>query len=286
MSESTLSELPTPKGRDLTWLGLMALAILVVASICLVHLADETKPADWNSDQLTYLPSGKILKPMAMDLDEAVADGLWIRAMMYFSDAYLAGKGYGWLGHMLDVITILNPRMHNAYDFGGVVLTKDKQQLPGTLRLLDRGIGEFPKEWQLRLYAAMAQLALDSNYIKAAEYLKPITLDEKVPDHIRTMAASWLNKGQGKNVALAFLVDRYIHSQNPITREIFVDKMLKLYPGPPEKYEARKETVTRILHEITLEPMATMMGLGVMDEYLSDHLSPNGRKMLDLLYQD
>jgi hypothetical protein len=187
---------------------------------------------------------------------------------------------------MLDVVTILNPRMHNAYDFGGVVLTKDKQQLPGALRLLDRGIGEFPKEWQLRLYAAMAQLALDSNYVKAAEYLKPITLDENVPDHIRTMAASWLNKGQGKNVAMAFLVDRYVQSQNPITREIFMDKILKLYPGPPEKYAARKDVVTRILQEIALEPMATMMGLGVMDEYLSDHLTPNGQKMLDLLFKD
>ena len=120
MSDSSSTSVPVPKARDLTWLGLIALVILVTASIGLVHLADDTKPADWNTDQLTYLPSGKILKPMAMDLDEAVADGLWIRAMIYFSDSYLAGKGYGWLGHMLDIVTILNPRMHNAYEFGGV----------------------------------------------------------------------------------------------------------------------------------------------------------------------
>ena len=270
--------------RDFTWLGIAALAVLLGVSILLINKADATKTRDWNEDQLTYLPSGKMLKPMLMDLDEAVADLLWIKAMMYFADAYMSGKGYGWLGHMLDIVTTLNPRMHYAYEFAGVVLTKEKQQLPKTMRLLERGVQEFPKDWRIRLYASMAQIALDSNYTKAAEFLKPISLDKDVPDHIRTLCASLLNKGGGRRVALAFLVDRYRHSNNTINREIFLDKIIKLYADSPDPDPRRKETVARILHEVSLEPMIELMALGLIHEFLTGEMSPQSQALINRLY--
>jgi hypothetical protein len=275
-----------PRGApDRTWMGIIVLALLFAASAWLIRKADDTKPKDWAESRLTYLPSGKMLKPMVMDLDEAVADLLWIQAMLYFADAYMTGKSYQWLGHILDVVTLLNPRLHAAYEFGGVVLTKEKKTLPKTLKLLDRGISEFPDDWRLRLFAATARLTMDSNFTVAAEYLKPITLNKDVPDHIRTLCATLLNKGGGRRVALAFLVDRYLRSDNTINREIFIDKILKLYPGPPEKDKERKDAVTRILKEVSYEPVIEMMGLGIIHEYLSDSLSPASRKLMDALYK-
>lgn len=288
MSDNSKSEIPAAaisRSPDLTWLGLLALAALLAASVFLINKADDAKPADWNESRLTYLPSGKILKPMAMDLDEAFADVLWIDGMIYFADAYLEQKSYRWMGHILDVVTILNPRFLQAYEFGGVVLTKQKSEIPKTLRLLDRGIAEFPTDWKLRLYAAMAQLTLDSNFVQAAEYLKPITLQEEVPPHIRTLCATLLNKGGGRRVALAFLVDRYIRSENTINKEIFVDKILKLYPGDPADAVKRRETVEKVLDEVTLEPRAVLMGLGVIHEYLTGDMSPQTKKLMELLYR-
>jgi len=270
--------------KDLTWIGILCVFLLLGAAIWCLEKADATKPPDWNEDQLTYLPSGKFLKPLTMDLDEAVADILWIQAMIYFADAYMQGKGYGWLGHMLDIVTILNPHMRQAYEFGGVVLTKDKSQLPKTMPLLERGVGEFPKDWRLRVYAAMAQLALDSNYTKAAEFLEPVTLDKDVPDHIRTLCATLLSKGGGRRVALAFLVNSYVRSDNTINREIFLDKILKMYPGPPESLERRKDAVSRVLKEAALEPMIEVVALGVIHEYLSDDMSPQTRDLMRRLY--
>ncbi len=265
-------------------MGLLALAALLTASILLINRADDAKPGDWNESQLTYLPSGKILKPMAMDLDEAFADVLWIDGMMYFADAYLEKKSYRWMGHILDVVTILNPRFRQAYEFGGVVLTKQKSEIPKTLLLLDRGIGEFPKDWRLRLYAAMAQLTLDSNFVRAAEYLEPIAVQEDVPNHIRTLCATLLNKGGGRRVALAFLVDSYIRSENTISKEIFVDKILKLYPGVPAEEARRRDTVEKVLHEVSMEPRAVLLGLGAIHEFLSGDMSPQTRQLINLLY--
>ena len=168
---------------------------------------------------------------MVLDFDEAVADLIWIQGMIYFADAYLNGKSYKWMGHIIDVVTTLNPRLHQAYEFAGVVLTKEKRELPKTLRILDRGIGEFPNDWRLRLYAAMGQIALDSNYSRAAELLRPVADQEDVPGHIKTMCATLLDKGGSRKLALAFLVDRYLETDNPISRELFLEKILKLYPS-------------------------------------------------------
>jgi len=249
----------------------------------LVRQADETKPADWNEERLTYLPSGKLLKPMVLDFDEAVADLLWIDAMMYFADAYLSGKSDAWLGHMLDIVTQLNPRLYPAYEFSGTALAKSKGQLRQALVLLDRGIGQFPKDWKLRAYAAIARLGLDSGYTAAAEYLRPITLDPDVPDHIRTLCATFLSKGGGRKVALAFLVDRWLHSSNAINREIFVEKILKLYPGGQQPEPVRRKMIDKILQEVSYEPSIQLIGLGVMHQYLTDSVDAAGKHLIELL---
>ncbi|MBW8887578.1 MAG: hypothetical protein JF616_07445 [Fibrobacteres bacterium] len=272
-----------PPARDRTWLGLIFLALLLAASMWLVRQADDTKSADWNEEKLTYLPSGKLLKPMVLDFDEAAADLLWIDAMMYFADAYLSGKSDAWLGHMLDIISQLNPRFYQVYEFSGTALAKNKGQLRQSLALLDRGIGQFPKDWKLRVYAAMARLGLDSGYAAAAEYLRPVTLDADVPDHIRTLCATFLSKGGGRKVALAFLVDRWLNSSNAINREIFVQKILRLYPGGPQPEPKRREMINKILQEVSYEPSIQMVGLGVMHQYLTDSVDAAGRRLIDLL---
>lgn len=248
-------------------------------------MADRAKPRDWLDDQLTYVPSGKFLKPMVLDFDEVVASLLWVRGMIYFADAYLNRKSYKWLGHILDVVTTLNPRFYQAYEFTGVVLTKEKHELPKTLRTLDRGIEAFPKDWKIRLYAAMGRLGLDSNYVAAAEYLQPLALEENVPNHIRTLSATFLSKGGGRRMGLAFLVNRYLRTANPIQRELFLDKILKLYdPRPGTAESDRRRVAQKILREALVEPMAEYMALQVLDEYLKGgEFTPTTAKLMKLL---
>ena len=121
---------------------------------------------------------------------------------------------------------------------------------------------------------------------KAAQYLEPITLAPGVPDHIRTFCATLLQKGGGYRVALSFLVDRYVRSGNAINREIFLKKIMALYPPPMPETEARRaDTVQKILHEIELEPKVTMMGLGLIHEFLTGSLSPQSQQLLDALFK-
>lgn len=271
---ATRTSAPRPpearRTRPRAWIGFLALALLIVAGSWSLRKADATKPKDWLDDRLTYVPSGKFLKPMVLDYDEAVADLLWIQAMMYFADAYLTGKSYKWLGHMLDVVTTLNPHLHQAYEFAGSVLTKEKPELPKTLRILDRGIGRFPDDWRLRLYAAMAQISLDSNYTRASELLAPVASQEEVPAHIKTLCATLMHKGGNERLAMAFLVDRYLENDNPISRELFLKKMDKIFPAADTSAAAagkRREVATKVLREAEIEPLAEHMAIEVLFEY-------------------
>lgn len=274
----------TARPRDMTWLGLVIMVFLLAVGAITVRKADDTKPKDWLESQLTYIPSGNMLKPMALDMDEAVADLIWIRGMLYFADAYLTGKSYKWMGHIVDVVTTLNPRLHQAYEFAGVVLTKEKSELPKTLKILNRGIDQFQNDWRLRLYTAMAQVTFDSNYTHAAELLRPVADQEDVPGHIKTMCATLLNKGGNRHVALAFLVDRYLETGNPISRELFVDKILKLYPDTVRSVAARKRVIAKALHEAEVEPMAEFMALELLSDYLKGGpMRPSSEKLLNLL---
>ncbi len=258
------------RSRPRAWIGLLALVLLILSGSWFLRKADAAKPKDWLDDRLTYVPSGKFLKPMVLDYDEVVGDLLWIQSMMYFADAYLTGKSYKWLGHMLDVVTTLNPRLHQAYEFTGVVLTKEKSEIPKSLRILDRGIGQFREDWRLRLYAAMAQISLDSNYSRASELLAPVAGLEEVPDHIKTLCATLLKKGGNERLALAFLVDRYLENDNPISRELFLKKMDRIFPAADTSEaaaEKRRKVAAKVLREAEIEPLAEHMALEVLFEY-------------------
>lgn len=276
---------PAARRADPTWAGLAVLVLLLAAGSWFLKKTDESKPKDWLDDRLTYVPSGKLLKPMVLDMDEAVADLLWIRGMIYFADAYLNQRSYKWLGHIIDVVTTLNPRLHQAYEFAGVVLTKEKSELPKTLRILDRGIGEFRQDWKLRLYAAIGQLAYDSNYARAAELLRPVATQEDVPGHIKTMCATLMDKGGNRRVALAFLVDRYLETDNPISREMFLEKIMKMYTDDrmPSREDALR-VMKKVLHEAEVEPLAEYLALEVISEYMKgDSLSAKTRHLLKLI---
>ncbi len=266
-----------------TALGLLVIVLLIFASTRVLKRIDATKPEDWFQDQFTYLPSGKFLKPMVLDFDEAAGSLLMVKGMTYFADAYFMEKGYAWLGHILDVATTLNPRMKPAYEFSGVILTRDKEQLSTALEILERGVYEFPDDWRLRLYLAMAQVKLDSNYLKASDYLKPVLTNNEVPSHIKTLAASFRNKGGDRRMALAFLVDTYKVNTNPMQAEILVERLIKLYQDETPPTARQRHLVGKVLAEIKIEPRSEMIGIGLIHEYLSGSLSPQGAGLFQAL---
>jgi hypothetical protein len=209
-------------------LGLFALVGLLFSAAFFVTRADNLKTKDWQREELTYLPSGKYLKPMVLGFTEAAASLLWVKGVLYFGEAYLTNRDYRWMGHILDIVTTLNPRFTEAYSFAASLLTKDKSEIEKTLKMIDRGLVEYPEQWRWRVSAALARQRLDSNLIAAAKYLQPLAQDTTVPPYVKGLTARFLEKGGGESMAIAFLVNQYFIATSPMQREIFAHRLAKI----------------------------------------------------------
>jgi hypothetical protein len=209
-------------------LGLFALVGLLFSAAFFVNSADNLKTKDWQREDLTYLPSGKYLKPMVLGFTEAAASLLWVKGVLYFGEAYMTNRDYRWMGHILDIVTTLNPRFTEAYSFAASLLTKDKKEIANTLKMIDRGLLEYPEQWRWRVSAALARQRFDSNLIAAAKYLQPLAQDTTVPPYVKGLTARFLEKGGGENMAIAFLVNQYFIATSPMQREIFAHRLAKI----------------------------------------------------------
>ncbi|MFC1584944.1 hypothetical protein ACFL5V_05310 [Fibrobacterota bacterium] len=248
----------------------------------LLRRADEQKPADWQEAKFTYLPSGNHLKPMLLGHDQAYAGWIWVDAMLYFADAYLEGKGYPWLGNIIDIVITLDPKFHSAYEFGAMILSENRQTLPKALEITVRGITQFPEDHKFRVYAGMFQLSLDSNYFLAAEYLKPVNQDQDAPEYMRGLASTLLARAGDRQAALKFLMQSYLAAKSPINREFVLRKMAKTFEFNLDR-KAHMAVLIRIMTQVEAEPPFFPLAKTLLSEYLEGNLSQKSQKILDFL---
>jgi len=267
-------------------------AVCLAGAAVILHRVDAAKPQDWQKDQMTYLPSGKYLKPMVLGFDEAAASLLWVKGVVYFGEAYLTHGDDRWMGHILDIVTTLNPRFKEAYQFAASLLTKDSTEIPNTLQLIHRGLAEFPDQWQWRVSAALARLKLDSNYLAAAEDLKPVAADTSVPKYIKGLLARFLEKGGGDKVAIGFLTGQYLRTENAMQKEIFSERLAKI--GLPNDKSAlgsdsiayrlklahRTRQVRAILRQAEANPQLEPVTTGILHEVLLGNPAPGLKTLL------
>ncbi|MFH1625453.1 MAG: hypothetical protein ABID54_09915, partial [Pseudomonadota bacterium] len=118
------------------YLVFVVVPLLFGATFSLQLRLDGIKKDKGDFESLLYLPSGRFLKPAALGFDELLADFLWVKAVTYFGGHYLTDKRYEWLYHILDVTTTLDPRFEYVYEFGGIILSIEGNQIKESIALL------------------------------------------------------------------------------------------------------------------------------------------------------
>jgi hypothetical protein len=138
--------------------------------------------------------------------------------------------------------------------------------------------------------AALARVRLDSNYLAAAEYLKPLGEDTTVPSHIRTLCATFAEKGGHDQITLAYLIERYQKSKTPWEKDMFVKRISKIRfkdlegdsANPILADEAtRLQAVSQILRMSERAPLSELTSL--LADILSPNPSPAGLRILEQL---
>ncbi|MEM6994576.1 MAG: hypothetical protein AAF721_28940 [Myxococcota bacterium] len=140
---------PTPR-----WLGALLFAA-VLAFAVRAHAPLAAARATWPAEvDVLYVPPPSTLRPMSLGYREALADLVWIRALV-FSGEHIGKADIDFVERYVDAINGLAPRFYRPYAWGAITaiyggqgrVTRD--MVERSARIYERGLVEFPERHEL-----------------------------------------------------------------------------------------------------------------------------------------
>lgn len=130
-----------------------------------------------------YFTPPNIIRHFALGYHEWIADLLWIR-FLQDADFCSIEKGVpvyngnskqcylGWSYHLADAITELAPRFKSVYKVSSVLMSIFTGDQQGAEKILQKGLTQFPADWQMNFYATYFYSVENPQPIRAAFYAR------------------------------------------------------------------------------------------------------------------
>ena len=158
----------------------LGLASLLVACASLVAASGQPRLAAMREEELLYYPSGFQVRQAALGYETAAADLAWLRGIQYYGEHRLTDQKYDLIGHVMEVVTELDPRFTQPYVFGAFVMAQEMKQPERGLDLLERGMRANPYNWKLAFEAGFLYYVCRHDNAAAARYF---TWASRIPGH-------------------------------------------------------------------------------------------------------
>lgn len=205
----------------------LALLAMAPATHNLRRAGEALRPRHDLAARILYLPSGEHLGPACLGYEGAVADLLWIRAILYFGGSHGAQPDddwYVWLYYMLDLVTDLSPHFEAPYKYGGVMLRISPDWIEASNLIMAKGMANNPDEWYFPFSIAM-NYHLRGDMQRSAEFLRIAASKPDAPFYLANLAASLLNETNQEEVALHFLMQEYENAPDEARRNAIYVKI-------------------------------------------------------------
>jgi hypothetical protein len=184
-------------------LALLA-AGLFVASAGLLQRGAGSSLGRARDEELLYYPSGFMVRQAALGYETAAADIAWLRGVQYYGEHRLTDQKFEMIGHVMAIVTELDPNFVEPYVFGAFVLAQEMGQPERGLELLERGMRANPTNWRLAFEAGFLYYVCRHDYTAAGRYF---TWASRMPDHAEYAErfAAFANEKAG-NAGMAILL--------------------------------------------------------------------------------
>lgn len=219
-------------------LVLVALVSILGARTVGAHANDTRKGWPKVAD-LPFAPSASTAPYVSLGYREMLADLLWIRAIGYVGgdDDKAAGTRA-----LVEAIVALDPRFERVYAFTGSALSAvgtdpSTDDLLASIRLLERGMKEFPKNCKLPLLAGQVYVAeLESDdpeqvkrwQLEGARYLERAIRLPGCAKDTGTLVAHLRSKLGQREKAIRDLRELIVYTDDPKQRQKLIDKLAEL----------------------------------------------------------
>jgi hypothetical protein len=222
----------------------LALALLPVAlalGMLSAHARLKQRREQFPADQdVLYLPPAHYLGAMSFGYREALADLIWIRAVIFAGDR-VGAANYSWIMEYLEAIYTLAPEFRRPYAWGGVAFiysggAVDRGMVDRALQLYDRALEHFPEDHEL-LFAAGMLLTRDVQMLPGyTSEERRTAMDEGAamirkaaafgaPPLVRELAATLVSEGGADQLAIQFLETQLLQAEDEAHRRLLEQKL-------------------------------------------------------------
>jgi hypothetical protein len=231
-------------------------AVATLAGLTLVaHDAVRARRAGFPRDvDVLYLPPPHHLRVMSLGYREALADLIWVRAVVFAGDVQ-GGRNWAWILEYLEAIFELAPRFRRPYVWGGVAFVYtgeriDRSMIDRAISLYRTGLRHHPEDHEL-LFALGMLLARDVQTIDGygAEERRAAAVEGAelirtaaafgAPPLVRQYAASVVDDFASEQLALQFLETQLVTTEDPHLRRLLLRKLDQL-AGPDRVRELQR----------------------------------------------
>jgi hypothetical protein len=200
-------------------LAAFAVAGLLLAASGMVDRADRTHRGASRQDELLYYPSGVWVRQAAMGYETAAADVAWLRGIQYYGEHRLSDQRYDMIGHVMEIVTELDPQFTQPYVFGAFVLSQELKQPQRGLALLERGMRANPEDWELAFETGFLHYVSTHDHAAAARYFARAGSLPDHPDYVDRFAAFAAQRAGDRTMAV-LLWKRVEQTGNQYMRDV------------------------------------------------------------------
>ena len=246
-------------------LALALVPVLAAATLWTHGQVHERRARVPRDQDVLYLPPSAQLVPMSLGYREALADLIWIRAVIFTGDK-AGGANYAWIMQYLEAIYTLAPGFRRPYAWGGVVVVYsgeaiDRAMIDRAIELYRRGIELFPEDHEL-LFALGMLLTRDVQSLpdyaaaeREAAMLEGAMLIRRAaafgaPPLVRQLAATLVSDDATDQLAIQFLENQLLQAEDEGHRRL-LERKLETLIG-----EAGIESIQRLRDEFEAERQA------------------------------
>ena len=195
----------------------LALALLVGANLLFALAKDRIQKN--GEDELLYYPSGLMARQASLGYETAAADIAWLRGIQYYGEHRLTDQKFAMIGHVMEIVSDLDPAFIQPYVFGAFVLAQEMKEPERGLALLQRGRIANPDNWLLAFEVGFLHYVCLHNYRAAATYFTWASRLPGHPEHVERFAA-FVNKKAGNHDMAILLWKRVLATGNKYMQEV------------------------------------------------------------------
>lgn len=210
--------------------------LLLFASIgvyCTQKAIDQRVGQFRSTEEVLYLPSGKVIKTLSLGYSGLLADVYWMRAVQYYGGKRLKDeKRFDLLAPLIGIATTLDPHLIHAYRFGAIFLSEQSpvgaEQPEKAVALLKQGIEQNPHEWQLYRDLGFVYYWYLKDYKTAAEVFLEGSKNPQSATWMKTFGAELLAKGGNRDSARFLWQQFYETADNEQMKQNARENLIRL----------------------------------------------------------